>query len=166
MFRIKKGAIIVCICIILGLMATGYAAFSTKLTITGSGNITSSWDIEITGITSTATGSAYNIESPTYSATTAKFYVGLVNKGDYMTYQITIKNSGTIKGALSNLNVSNSGIDAITYTVSGLDQGNTIAAGETKTLTIVAKYRTDAGTLDITQRAKRLKVELTWIQST
>ena len=62
------GVMIVAVCI----MAIGFAAFNANLNINGTGNITSTWNIEITSITSSITGTAYNIENPTYNGTKGK----------------------------------------------------------------------------------------------
>ena len=72
MYKNKKIIIGVMITAVL-VMAVGFAAFRTTLNINGTGNIASTWNIEITNITSSITGTAYNITEPTYSSTTASF---------------------------------------------------------------------------------------------
>lgn len=48
----KRNIIIGSLCVIVLLMAVGYAAFQTVLNIQGTSNITSSWDINVTNIVS------------------------------------------------------------------------------------------------------------------
>ncbi len=61
-------------------MVVGYAAFASRLNTKGSSNISSNWDIEITGIRggNHAGEDAYDISEPTYTPTTATFNTGLV----------------------------------------------------------------------------------------
>ena len=82
MYRNKKKIIIGGMMITVLLMVVVYAAFMTRLTINGTGNITSTWNIEITNIQSNITGTAYNISEPTYSGTNATFNAGLNKPGD------------------------------------------------------------------------------------
>ncbi len=164
MRRKSKTLIIIALCIGICAMAVGYSVLMTELKIKGTANITSTWDVRITGISKgTSTGSAYNIETPSYTNTTAKFNVSLVNPGDSMTYSVTIQNKGTVTALLSGMTITTSGTDAIEYTVSGLKEGDTIAASATKTVTVVAKYKTGY-TADPHERAKKLNVDLEWVQ--
>mgnify|MGYP005789573073 CR=1 FL=1 len=73
MYRNKKNIIIGVMIVAVLVMVVVYAAFMTRLTINGTGNIASTWNIEITNITSSITGTAYNITEPTYNSTTASF---------------------------------------------------------------------------------------------
>ena len=160
----KKTIISIALCIGVFFMAVGYSILMTQLKINGSANITSTWDIRITGISNgTSVGSAYNIEEPSFTDTTAKFNVSLVNPGDSMTYTVTIKNNGTLTAILNSMDITTSGTDAIIYEVTGLKEGDTITAGSTKTLTVVARYNSNV-IADPSERVKRLKVGLDWVQ--
>lgn len=160
----KKTIISIALCIGIFFMAVGYSILMTQLKINGSANITSTWDIRITGISNgTSVGSAYNIEEPSFTDTTAKFNVSLVNPGDSMTYTVTIKNNGTLTAILNSMDITTSGTDAIIYEVTGLKEGDTITAGSTKTLTVVARYNSNV-IADPSERVKRLKVGLDWVQ--
>lgn len=166
MIRNKKTIIALALCLGVFFMSVGYSILMSDLKINGKANITSTWDIRITGITtSSSVGSAYNFEEPSYTGTTAKFHVSLVNPGDSITYTVTIQNKGTLTGAVSNIDVTESGTDAIVYTVSGINNGDTIAAGATKTLTIKAEYNSNIVS-DPVQRLKKLTVDLDWVQYT
>lgn len=164
MSRNKKTIISIALCIGIFFMAVGYSVLMTQLKINGSANITSTWDIRITGISNgTSVGSAYNIEEPSFTDTTAKFNVSLVNPGDSMTYTVTIKNNGTLTAILNSMDITTSGTDAIIYEVTGLKEGDTITAGSTKALTVVARYNSNV-IADPSERVKRLKVGLDWVQ--
>lgn len=164
MMRNKKTIIAIALCLGVFFMSVGYSILMSELKINGKANITSTWDIRITGITTSSTvGGAYNVETPTYTATTAKFHVSLVNPGDSMTYTVTIQNKGTLKAEVDNIDVSESGTDAIIYTVSGINNFTAIAAGETVTFTVTAKYNPNV-VADPVQRMKKLTVDIDWVQ--
>lgn len=146
-------------------MAVGYSILMTELKINGTANITSTWDVRITGITGALSGDAYNIEAPSYTNSTAKFNVSLVNPGDSANYTVTITNKGTLTAVLNKLDITSSGTDAITYTISSLKEGDTIEAGSTKTFTIIVNYSANA-IADPEQRIKKVKVGLDWMQYT
>ena len=77
--RRKNNYIILGLCVVLVLMGIGYAAFSSKLNITGTSNITSNWDVRITNIESELNG-ATDLEAPSYDNTNgmyASFHTGL-----------------------------------------------------------------------------------------
>lgn len=162
----KKTIISIVLCLAAVFMGVGYSILSTNLKITGGANITSTWDVRITGIVNNnATGSAYNLEEPSFTNDTARFRVALVDPGDSMTYTVTIENKGTITAILNGLDITTSGTDAIIYEVSGVKEGDTLAAGETIDVTVVARYNSNV-IADPDQRVKTLSVGLEWIQYT
>lgn len=162
----KKTIIAFALCLGVFFMAVGYSILMTELKINGSASISSTWDIRITGIKEfTRSGSAYAIEEPSFTSTTAKFNVSLVNPGDKIAYEITITNQGTLTAILNDMDISTSGTDAIIYRVEGLEVGNTIAAGANIKVYVEASYASNE-IADPTQRAKKLKVSLDWVQYT
>ena len=99
----KRNYIIIGLCAVLVLMAVGFAAFSSQLQINGTSNITSSWDIRITGIRAVNLGSvtnngAYDITDPSIGSDnlSASFQTGLKSPGDTRIYEIEITNSGSL----------------------------------------------------------------------
>jgi len=138
----KRNVIIGSLCAVLLLMVVGYAAFSTTLNINGTANISSTWNILITDITSNPlSGNASNASEPTGKGTlTATFNTNLVSPGDSMEYNITVSNQGTLNAVLSKITVSDGDNPAIKYTVSGLQQGDPLNAGASATLTAKVEY--------------------------
>ena len=107
--REKRTLIIICLTAVLVCMTIGYAAFQTQLNIIGTSTIASKWDVQIIGISSgTPTGTGENAIAPSYTGTTANMEANLYVPGDAMTYDITIKNNGTIDAVLSDIIKSNS----------------------------------------------------------
>ena len=107
--NILIGALIFAICV----MAVGYAAFATTLTITGTATISNDWDVEITNIEFVAStdssepyksaGEAANgATGPSHTMTTATFASTLYQPGDSAVYKITIENKGTTAAVLNN----------------------------------------------------------------
>ena len=65
------------------IMIVGYAAFSTSLNVSSTAKVTS--------ITPHVyKESAYDVASPTYTATTASFHTGFKSPGDSMVYEVEI----------------------------------------------------------------------------
>ena len=113
----QRNYIIVGLCAILVIMAVGYAAFSSQLKISGTSNISSNWDIEITSIDTilpsqmggNATYDGYNINEPIYTPTSATFSAGFKLPGSQIGYMVEISNLGNIDGrvGIGNLNCGN-----------------------------------------------------------
>lgn len=147
-------------------MSIGYAALAQTLNITGTAQITSNWDIALTNITNgTPVGGATNNNLPAIVGTTANFDVNLVSPGDSMTYNITITNNGTLDAILDNIIVSDSGSDAIIYTVTGVSEGTVLSAGNTNVAIVKVEYDNSV-TTQPTQTSKTLSVTLNYIQKT
>lgn len=164
-----KTKVIVAAFIVVGLASIAYAAFSQILTINGTGTAAGDWDVKITSITQTSATGATENSAPAFTDTSATFDVDLAYPGASATYNVVVTNNGTIPAVLSSLD----GITAanaasptyITYTVTGVSNGTTLAAnggtntatvtvtwdplsapvssGETKTATITLNYEQD-----------------------
>ena len=96
--------------VLLLIMAVGYAAFYSQLQILGTSEVTSLWDVEITGIEKSQTnGNVTEIENPTYTKDSATFNVGLEKPGDYIYYKVEVTNKGSVAAmaTLGNLSCGN-----------------------------------------------------------
>ena len=139
--RKRRKIVIGALCSVLLLMAVGYAAFAANLNIKGSTNISSSWDVRITNITSkNVVGSASNLENPSYTNLTATFKTKLISPGDSIEYDITVTNNGNIDAILDKITITDSNNPAIIFTKSGLTEGDTLVASESKVLTVKVEY--------------------------
>ena len=146
----KNNLIIVGLCSILVLMGIGYAAFSSKLNITGTSNITSTWDVRITNIESQLHG-AEDIEEPSYDNTNglyASFSTGLKRPGDYALYTVTIENRGDIDARIEKINTYYKENKYITFTLSGLTKGDVIKGKETKELQVKVEFNNDVTSIE------------------
>ena len=139
--RKRRKIVIGMLCSVLLLMAVGYAVFATNLNIKGSTKISSNWDVRITNITSkNVVGTASNLEDPSYTNLTATFNTGLVSPGDSIEYDIIVKNNGDIDAILDRITITDSKNPAIIFTKSGLTEGDTLLASESKVLTVKVEY--------------------------
>ena len=102
-----KNALIGALLAVVFVMAVGYAAFAQQLTINGSAEITSRWDVHMEN-----DGASYNPEStmgttPTGSVDVkegglqAEFTANFTSPGDKITYTIPIVNDGTLNAKLN-----------------------------------------------------------------
>lgn len=145
------------------LMGIGYAAFSAQLKINGTGNITSKWGIIISNVTSSATGSAYNIEEPTYGNTHMTFNTGLKVPGDKMVYEVTVKNNGTVDAILDSIEAQAKGSYAIKYTIAGIEEKTRLAAGVSLKFTVMIEFDSNMTSIP-SDTEKELIIDLNYVQ--
>lgn len=139
--RKQRNIMIISLVAVLVCMAVGYAAFSANLNISGTSNITSSFDVKITDITSgSIAGNAQDLDTPRHTDTTANFRAGLTSPGDSITYDIKIENQGTLDATIKLLNYTATQSDVIKVTSSGVREGQVIKKGEEKHLYITVAF--------------------------
>ena len=149
----SKNIVIIALCITLIFMGVGFAALSETLTVTGTANITGTWDIKITNIQAveaqyahtavTGSSNLANFAADANSNTktngihglvgglntiAATFNVDLNEPGDYVIYKITVTNNGTITAKLNT-----NGLSLIDNSPEVLANGNFAGTGETGT---------------------------------
>ena len=93
--------------------------------------------------------------APSYTATTATMEANLYSPGDAMTYEITIQNKGTIDAVLSKITKSDSNNPAILFETSGVNEGDTLLAGETAKMTVKISYNSS-----VTSQPENLSAEM------
>ena len=139
--RTQRNYIIIGLCAILVIMGVGYAAFSSQLKITGTSNIDSTWDVQITDIQSeVVSGSPTNQIEPTHDKLSATFHTKLYKPNDTMKYDITVSNLGSLDAKLDKINVPENASTAISYEVTGIKEGYLLKSNETALLTVTVKY--------------------------
>ena len=140
----QRNYIILGLCSILLVMAAGYAAFRTQLTINGTSNITSEFKVLITDIQSSVlAGAATDAEEPTHTETTATFKTNLVSPGDSMQYDITVENQGDIDAVLESIDVNTSDNEAILFETTGIKRGDKLLPDESDILTVIVTYNSE-----------------------
>ena len=137
----RKKAIIITMCTLICIMAVGYAAFATNLTITGTSSIESTWKILFTKIEEESKTSGVTItKAPTAEGTTATFNVDLTSPGDKIVYKITVANQGTIDAIINDITARETGSDAIKFEISGIKKGDKLAKGSSTTFNVTISY--------------------------
>ena len=148
---------------IIFVMSFAFAAFSSLLTITAT--VDSSWNVEITNIVSKdKVGDASNNGEPVYTKTSATFKTTLVSPGDSMTYDVTIKNKGTIDAKLSKITLTDSNNPAIIFETGGIEEGDVLKAGEETIFTVIVKYNSNVTSQPDVLNAS-LTVKLDYVQN-
>ena len=136
-----KKIITITMCSLICIMAIGYAAFATNLTINGTANITSTWKVLFTKIEEASKTSGVTITSaPTAEVTNATFNVDLKSPGDKIVYKITVANQGTLDAIISDITASETGSDAIKFEISGIKKGDRLAKSATTSFNVTISY--------------------------
>jgi len=140
----KKRTIVIAMSIAVLLLITGFSLFSTRLTINGISEVTSSWKVYFESIEKTSVeGAATEASTPKIFNTTIEFEVNLRKPGDSITYTAVLKNGGTIGAIVNNIDASVTATESSTYTVTGIKKGDKLAAGASKEITIKVEYDRD-----------------------
>lgn len=79
-------------------MAIGYAILNQKLNISGTTKIGSNFNIQVTGINEYYTEGTPVTTNLDFTPTSATFSTNLTSPGDFVYYEITIENKGTLNG--------------------------------------------------------------------
>ena len=137
----SKKIIMITMCCLICVMAIGYAAFATNLTINGTANITSTWKVLFTKIEEVSKTSGVTITKvPTAEGTNATFNVDLKSPGDKIIYKITVANQGTLDAIINDITASETGSDAIKFEISGVKKGDKLAKSTTITFNVTISY--------------------------
>ena len=137
----QKKIIIVSLCVVVCIMAVGFAAFSTTLNINGTSSIESNWKVVFTNIQELNKSSGVTINNPpTASGTTATFDVDLEKPGDSIEYQITVENQGTLDAIIEDINASETGSDAIKFEINNIRVGDILLKKQSTTFKIKISY--------------------------
>jgi hypothetical protein len=84
-------------------MALGYAALSSSLKISGTGTISANWDILFTRIEEASKKGATSNESVITDKLTATFDVNIEAPGNFIEYNVTLKNNGNIDAVIESI---------------------------------------------------------------
>ena len=135
-----KNTMIAVLLVCILIMAVGYAALQQRLNISGTSNITSVWDVQITNIVSHPSGGASDAVAPSFTPITATFSSNLVNPNDSITYDVTIENKGTLDAELKLITNNSENNPAISFIYSGIKEGNILKAGTSTHAYVTVKY--------------------------
>ena len=135
----KQIVIVALLVAILSLSVAFAATLSSVLTINGTANIQDAkWDVYFASATPTVGSTLTATTAPTVVGKNTITYTVNLEENKYFEFDAVVKNDGTYGAKLDSLTLSGAEgyTDLITYTTSGLAQGETIAAGSQATITV------------------------------
>ncbi len=139
-----KNYLLIVLAILSIFLIGGYAVFAQPLTFnTTFSNNENIWDIRFTSIDKKVViGSAGELQAPNYNHTRATFKVLLKSPGDSITYDLTIKNAGTIDAKVDSINITpeNKPNDLVWFTTDDIYVGDVLKANEEKHMTVTVRY--------------------------
>ena len=122
-------------------MAVGYSAFNTKLNITGSSQITSIWNVEITNVKiKEVSGNAENVGDLSYDKLNAYMEANFYEQNDSITYTVTVSNLGTLNATLDSIKLNMPPEDVINFKVDGATSRELLKAGDSKDIEVTMEY--------------------------
>ena len=181
--KTKKEGLFIILIILLSVvgLTVAFASISTALRISGSAYLrASTWDIQLKTPTNFLFSSGGKFldsplggpveGEPSISGTTIYFQTELTTKGDYVKFDIPIKNNGTIDSKLDNIVNNITGVDSNLLEVLLTNQNGEVLTnnlvldkGETKTISIMIRYKNDAIVVPTGDEVS-ISVTLLWIQ--
>lgn len=164
-----KLLIIVLLLILLGL-AIGYAALSQTLTINGTANIDTEWNVKFDSITVGSTSGATQAESTPSkdSDTSVTFNVTLDKPGAYAEYTVVVLNDGSIKAKLDSITdlteINATAPTDIKYTITGAEVGDELEPDKTHTYTVRVEWLASSEEIPAT-KTKTATIKLNYSQA-
>ncbi|MCI9585775.1 MAG: InlB B-repeat-containing protein [Bacilli bacterium] len=147
-------------------MTVGYAAFQTNLDIKGTSKVSSNWNILITNvIESKKGGEGESAKEPTWEALTASVEANVYQKGDYVEYEVTVENRGTLDAKLEGIEEKIIGEnEAIKISFLGYTKGQKLEKGNSQIIKVRIEYNPEFnGTPEI--GSTKISVDLNYTQN-
>ena len=162
----RKNIIIGILLIMVIGMTIGYSALSQYLTINGTSNITSDFNIQITNIefNSESSSGATDVETSGIGTTTASFKTNLEKPGSYAVYDVTVENKGNLDAYLNKLTLNKPTDTKFSLTTTGISENSKLAVSSPITFQVRIQWNSSATTIpeeDIT-----FSIELEYSQDT
>lgn len=170
-----KNALIGGLLAIIFIMAVGFAGFTQQLTINDTSSVTTTWNVGFDSVTpsavcpdSDATAACGKVNNFTAGDKALVFDTKLMSPSDTVTYTVVVKNYGDVdaKIATNGISMTETNTDSvISYAQSGLTEGDTLAAGATKTFTVTVSFDQTGGQIDTNKLTNGLAMYIDWEQA-
>ena len=160
----SKKTVIIALCAAIFLMAVGFAAFSSTLTITGTANVASDWKVVFTNIAVQSKTDGATSKTANASGTSATFDVGLTSPGDRIVYTVTVENQGTLDAIIENIVATASDNPAIDFEISNIKIGDTLTKKTSTTFNVTISYDANV-TTQPDNTSNTLTVDITYVQN-
>ena len=145
-------------------MALGYAALSASLKINGIGTISTSWDILFTRIEEKSSRGVSSNQSEITDKLTATFDVNIDAPGNFIEYNVTLKNNGNIDAVIESIGgiveANGEAPTGIQFGIRGIRIGDDLLAGSEKTFIVRAEIPTSETVLPTGSKVLELKVNV------
>lgn len=153
---VKKNVLLILFCFtLLSISAIAYSALNQSLYISGDLVLRAVKDIRITSLELVeSVNGGYEYYNSKHSNNTVTISSSLPNKGSAITYEATIKNTGTVDMTIASINTSSSN-DIATLTLDGISVEDVIPYNNSKTFRITIEKTT---TSDITELSGLLEL--------
>src|SRR5574344_1107733 len=173
--------------VLLIVMSVGYAAYSVVLNITGTSTLSAStWDVHFENIGAGTAATGFTMATPSTAPTISAdkhdvTFAVTLNVGEEYAFIVDVKNAGTIEAYLDTYNVV---VDGTTYnsnkwnnnylsyaavwtdTGASFAQGDTLASGASRNVTVTVRYEQPVTSSDLpsTDATHTFVMHLNWIQ--
>lgn len=146
-------------------IATGYAILSQTLKMNVNAKLNGVWKIYIKSITPvTNTTKAQSTKAEVVDELSASFGVKFHAPGEYMEYDVVVKNDGTIDATLDQVETSITGRSDLVTMTTNLLKGSRLAAGAQIMFRVKVKYNDEATELPNGETAD-YNIKLVYIQA-
>ena len=171
--RNKKKIVIGILCCMLVFMGIGYAALSQVLNIGTTAKVTGSWKIYISSATVKEKSDAdmNGTEIGDNKTTDISLNVSFKKPSDYITYDITVENAGTIDAKLDEITMTppSNVIDGteekmFLMETKNLTKGSVLKAGETTTFQMTLRFNEKATALPSANEEFTFGLKLNYVQ--
>jgi len=167
----QKYVILGSLCALIVTMTVAYAAFQANLKVKGTSNITSNWNILITNVEETNKGgNAITTEkegkqNPSWDGLTANIEADLMQKGDFIEYEVTVENRGTLDAKLESIedNIKTTN-EAIKISFTGYTKGEKLYKNTSKKIIVKIEYNPEFnGTIE--EGSSEISIDLNYTQN-
>ncbi len=153
--RRVNNIVLFCLFLLLTLMSVGYASFQSHIEVKGTSKVDSKWDIEITEVSvEKVNGNAENFGISSYDKLSVSLEANLYEVGDSVEYNVTIKNSGTIKAYLSEITKPTT--NAITVSFDGIAENDELNPNDTIVIKVTVAYNPEYTGGEITEQTNAI----------
>ena len=107
--RKKRTLVIGILCCLLVFMGVGFAVMNATLNINGTATAINTWDVRMTNIEVLEKSEGATNEEDTKineDGVTAVFRSDFTKPGDYITYEVTVENKGSIDAVLNDISIT------------------------------------------------------------
>ena len=163
--RRKRNIVIGTLACLLVFMGVGYAILSKTFNLSGVAYIKGNWDIYIYSIEAIPNSTKAVSKSATVTdKLNANFEIEFHTPGEYVEYNVVVKNGGNINASLEDVKTEITGRNDLVSMTTDARKNKTLKAGEQETIKVRIEYKESATELP-NQGTAEYKLTLYYVQS-